>query len=379
MKKLIAVFLVLLLMTGCGGSTSASVVLGFNLELSGAVADYGQMIQKGADLAVELANKDGGVLDQEVSVVTVDNQSVLEEVVSAATKLATVDNVVGIIGPATSGNSAASFEVASQYTTVNVSPSATADGVTKAADDSLLEYGFTLSFQDSYQGSVMAKFASDNLGASKAVVFADNSSDYAVGLSDNFKSYFEDNGGSIVSTEAYTAGETDFNAVLTKIKSLDFDVLFVPGYYAEVGLIVKQARAMGITQPILGGDGYDSPELINLAGADSLNDVYYATGFNVQSTDEDVKTFVEAYTEKYGDAPSSFAALAYDSVNILIEAINSAGGVDKEAVKNALAAVKDFDGVTGSISMSEEHTPIKTVVVVKLENGQQASAVEIQP
>lgn len=379
MKKLIAVFLVLLLMTGCGGSTSASVVLGFNLELSGAVADYGQMIQKGADLAVELANKDGGVLDQEVSVVTVDNQSVLEEVVSAATKLATVDNVVGIIGPATSGNSAASFEVASQYTTVNVSPSATADGVTKAADDSLLEYGFTLSFQDSYQGSVMAKFASDNLGASKAVVFADNSSDYAVGLSDNFKSYFEDNGGSIVSTEAYTAGETDFNAVLTKIKSLDFDVLFVPGYYAEVGLIVKQARAMGITQPILGGDGYDSPELINLAGADSLNDVYYATGFNVQSTDEDVKTFVEAYTEKYGDAPSSFAALAYDSVNILIEAINSAGGVDKEAVKNALAAVKDFDGVTGSISMSEDHTPIKTVVVVKLENGQQASAVEIQP
>ncbi|MFV0254732.1 MAG: ABC transporter substrate-binding protein [Erysipelotrichaceae bacterium] len=379
MKKILVVLLILLVLVGCGGSANTGVVIGFNFELTGAVADYGQMEEKGASLAAKLANDNGGVLDQEINVITVDNQSELTEVVSATTKLATMDNAVAIIGPATSGNSAASFESASQNATPNISPSATADGVTMDGDGNLLEYAFSLSFQDSYQGSVMGKFAIDNMQAKKAVIFSDNSSDYAKGLADNFETYFTENGGSIVSVEAYTAGETDFNAVLTNIASMDFDILFVPGYYAEVGLIIRQARAMGIDKPILGGDGYGSPELVNLATEEHLNNVYYSTGFNSESDSQVVKDFISAFEAEYNESPGSFAALAYDATNLLIDAIERAGSTDREAVKEAIAATESFVGVTGTVSFAENHTPIKSVVVIGLNNGVQSSAVEVTP
>ncbi len=379
MKKLLVLLAGVALLVGCSsGSTADGVKVGLNFELTGEVADYGNMELDGAKLAIKLTNEAGGVLDQDVVGVEADTKSLLEEAVSTATKLATVDKVAAIVGPATSGASAASFEIANQYGVVNVSPSATSNGVTMK-DGEVMEYAFTICFQDSYQGKAMASYAVDNLGATKAVIYGDNSSDYAKGLATDFQAQFESKGGSVVSTEAYQAKDTDFNAVLTKIKGMDFDVLYVPGYYNEVGLIIKQARAMGITQPIVGGDGFDSPSLIELAGADALNDVYFTTGYTTVTDNPVVLKFVEDFTAEYGEAPGMFNALGYDATMLVIDAIGRAGTTDPAAVQKALLETTDFEGVTGKISFNSDHTPNKSVLVVELVNGVQTTSVEVNP
>jgi len=332
----------------------------------------------GANLAISLANANGGVLGKDIVAVKADTKSDPQEAVATATKLTTKDFVSVIVGPATSGNSAASFEVANAKGVPNISPSATADGVTMK-DDKVMEFAFTICFQDSYQGAAMAVFASDNLGSKKAVVYGDNSSDYAKGLAANFEAKFVELGGEIVAVEAYQANDTDFNAVLTKIKGFEFDVLYVPGYYEEVGLIIKQARAMGINQPIVGGDGFDSPTLIELAGADALNEVYFTTAYTTVTDNPIVLQFVEDFKKEYGSEPSMFNALGYDAANLAIDAIKRAGSADPKAVMQALVNTKDFPGVTGSITFKDDHTPSKSVLVVKLVNGVQASSVEVKP
>lgn len=379
MKKLLVLFAALLLLVGCstGGSTS-DVKIGMNFELSGAVADYGNMELDGANLAVKFANAAGGVLGANLVAVKADTKSDPAEAVSTATKLATVDKVSVIVGPATSGAAAASFEVANQHNVPEISPSATADGVTMK-DGVVMANAFTICFQDSYQGTAMAMFASNNLGAKKAVIYGDNSSDYAKGLADNFESNFISLGGKIVAKEAYQANDTDFNAVLTKIKGMDFDVLYIPGYYNEVGLIIKQARAMGITQPITGGDGFDSPTLFDLAGASALNDVYFTTAYTTVTDNPVVLKFVEDFKTEYGKEPSMFNALGYDAAGLAIDAIKRAKSSDPAKVLEALLNTKDYEGVTGKITFNADHTPIKSVLVVELIDGVQASSVEVTP
>jgi len=378
MKKLLVLLCAIFIVVGCQTKNSGEILIGMNFELSGAVASYGQDELDGANLAIKLANADGGVLSTKIKAVVADTKSDPQEAVSTATKLATVDKVSIIIGPATSGASAASFEVANANGIAEISPSATADGVTMKGGN-VMDFAFTICFQDSYQGSAMAVFVAKNLGAKKVVIFGDNSSDYAKGLSDSFKEKFTAEGGKIVAIENWTAGQEDFNASLTKIRDMDFDVLYVPGYYEEAGPIIKQARDLGITQPITGADGFDSQLLVDAAGAENCNDIYFTTAYTTVTDNPVVVKFVADFKAEYGKEPNMFNALGYDACALAIDAIKRAGSPDPKKVQEALVATKDFVGVTGSITFKDDHTPMKSVLVVKLVNGVQESSVEVKP
>jgi len=225
----------------------------------------------------------------------------------------------------------------------------------------------------------MANFAADNLSAEKAVIIMDSSSDYGKGLAKNFKENFVAAGGTIVAEEAYVAGDTDFNAILTKIKGIDFDVIYIPGYYNEAGLIIKQARAQGITAPVLGADGFDSPVLLELAGADALNDIYFTNHYSSLDKDPAVIKFIEDFKAKYNKEPDAFNALGYDLAKFVADAIGRAENLNGESIKNALEATENFVGVTGTLSVDENHNPVKSIVVIGLENGEQASSLKVNP
>ena len=385
MKKIfkmgIVMLVVMMSLFGCNNSTedTQTIKIGSNFELTGAVAEYGIVQAEGVALAVERANA-SGEFDIPIEIVRLDNKSDETETVTVATQLVE-SGVVGIVGPAVSGLTVVTFQVVDSMDrkVPVISPSATADGVTQRVDGSVYEHGFRACFLDSYQGTAMAVFASDNLDAKKVVIISDSSSDYAKGLTENFKTKFTSLGGEIVGSESYVAGDQDFNTILTRIKDKEFDAIYIPGYYNEVGLIIKQARDLGIDSVILGPDGFDSPNLVGLATAEALNNVYFTTAYTTVTDDADVKAFVESYKDKYNKEPNMFAALAYDATNLLLEAIKQAGSTDSEAVSAALANIEDFKGVTGTISFDELHNPVKSVLVVELVDGVQTSSVEVNP
>jgi len=382
MKKVVSVVLmavmVLSVLSGCGGAASNAneIKIGINYELSGGVATYGQSSVKGIELAFEQINAAGGINGKIIKPVKYDTKSEPAEATTLASKLMTKDKVVASLGPATSGNFKAVIPVATKNKIPVASGSATADDVTVDAAG-VKEYAFRICFSDSYQGEVMATYALKNLSKKKAVIIMDSSSDYAKGLAASFKKTFEAGGGAIVAQEAYLKGDTDFNAVITKIKNQDFDVIFIPGYYEEVGLIIKQARAQGIAAPVLGADGFDSPELINLAGAKALNDVYFSNHYSSLDKDPVVAQFIEAFKAKYNEEPDAFAALGYDLAKFVADGVSRAEKLTGESVKDALAATKDFVGVTGSFSIDENHNAVKAIVVIGLKDGVQATSERI--
>ena len=305
-----------------------------------------------------------------------DNTSVAQEAASVATRLATEDKVTAIIGPATTGDAVAQTPVLDRAGVPAVLPAATGDMVTMKDDETVWEYIFRVCFQDSFQGEVLANFAQNDLGAKKAIILQDNSTDYAVGLTEAFESVF---GGEIVSKENFSDGDTDFNAILTNIRDKDFDVIFIPGYYEEAGLLIKQAREMGITQPILGPDGFANTTLVELAGADNVDDIYYAGHFTPNSEDPKVQDFLKAYEEKFGVEADSFAALAYDAANLVLAAVETAGTTDSKAVTEAIAKTTDFEGVTGTFSLDENHNPVKSTFVIELQDGEEAGNTVVSP
>jgi branched-chain amino acid transport system substrate-binding protein len=379
MKKLVSILLLVMmvatLLAGCGGpaANANEISIGINYELSGAVATYGEGSVQGIELAIEQINAAGGINGKKIKPVKYDNKSESAEATTLATKLMTQDKVVAILGPATSGNFKAEIPVALKNKVPVISGSATADDVTVDANG-VKEYAFRICFNDSYQGTAMANYALNNLSKKKAVIITDSSSDYGKGLAENFEKTFTAAGGTIVATEAYVAGDTDFNAILTKVKGQDFDVIFIPGYYNEAGLIIKQARAQGITTPILGADGFDSPTLLELAGAEALTDVYFSNHYSSLDQDPTVQKFIADFKAKYNKEPDAFNALGYDLAKFVADGIARAEKVDGESVKNALAATKNFSGVTGSFSVDQNHNPVKALVVIKLEDGKQVSS-----
>ena len=241
----------------------------------------------------------------------------------------------------------------------------------------LKEYAFRICFSDSFQGTAMAKFAANDLGATKAALITDTSSDYGKGLAKNFIATFTADGGEIVAEESYVSGDTDFNAIITKLTGADFDVIFIPGYYNEAGLIIKQARAQGITCPILGADGFDSPDLLELAGAEALNDIYFSNHYSSLDQDPAVLSFIEAYKAEYGADPDAFNALGYDLAKFVCDAITRADDLTGEAIKTALENTENFSGVTGNFSVDACHNPVKALVVIELKDGQQASSTKV--
>lgn len=377
MKRLVSlvmvVMLVATLLAGCGAGDSNVIKVGINYELSGDVATYGQSSVEGIKLAVEQINTAGGINGKQIQLVEYDNKSDSAEATTIATKLMTSDKVVAVLGPATSGNFKAEIPVAIKHKVPVISGSATAEDVTVDANG-VKEYAFRICFNDSYQGTAMANYALKNLSKSKAVIIMDSSSDYGKGLAKNFADTFKAAGATIVAEEAYVKGDTDFSAILTKIKGLDFDVIFIPGYYNEAGLIIKQARALGIDVPVLGCDGFDSPTLLDLAGADALNNVYFSNHYSSLDQDPTVVKFIEAFKAKYNKEPNAFHALGYDAAMFLADAIKRSEKVTGEAIKNALEATDNFNGVTGSFSIDENHNTVKAIVVIELKNGEQAAS-----
>jgi branched-chain amino acid transport system substrate-binding protein len=367
--------------SGDNGEAATEVKIGINYELTGPVASYGQSSVDGIMMAFDEINEAGGI-DGKIKIVhvKVDNKSEPAEATSLATRLMTQDKVVACLGPATSGDFMATIPVAMGNKIPIISASATADeGVTIDTSGNVNDYVFRLCFNDSFQGVTMANFAADNLGATKAVLIQDKSSDYAEGLAKNFIATFESAGGEILAHEGYVSKDKDFNGILTSVRDLDYDVIFIPGYYQEAGLIIKQARDLGITAPILGADGFDSPVLLELAGEDALTDVYFSNHYSSLDQDPLVQDFIAGYNEKYGTDPNAFNALGYDLGYFIADAISRAGSTNPEDIKDALASTVGFAGVTGTFDMGEDHNPIKSIVVIKLENGVQASSVKVNP
>lgn len=374
---MLSLVLVLSLLAGCasGGSTDTgstdgeTIRIGVNYELTGAVATYGTNLNDGAQLAFEEINAAGGVLGKQFEPVVADNKSEDTEAANISTRLATRDKVIALLGPATSGNTKAASPAAMQNKIPLISASATADDVTIDSNGNVRDYIFKTCFSDSFQGVMMAEFALGDLSAKNAAILGDTTSDYAVGLGRAFEETFTGGGGTIVSKEAYAAGDTDFRAVLTNIKADNPEVIYVPGYYEEVGLIVRQARELGITAPVLGGDGYESPKLTEIAGNEALNDVYYSSHYSSNDTAENVVKFNEAFEAKYGKKADAFNALGYDMVYFLKDAIERAGEADSEKLKAALEATDGFVGVTGVLSIDEDHNPVKSVTIIEMVDG----------
>ncbi|WP_102693500.1 ABC transporter substrate-binding protein [Rummeliibacillus pycnus] len=366
--------------SGSSGSDSKEIKVGLNLELSGAVASYGSGISKGAKLAINEINKAGGIDGKKIVPVEIDNKSDAAEATSAAIKLATQEKVVAQIGSATSGDTVAAVQIANQKKMPIIGPSATSETVTVNEKGQLNDYAFRTCFIDPFQGQIAANFALNNLKAKNVAIFADSASDYAKGLAKSFKKTIEENGGKVVAEESYVAKDTDFKSTLTRLKSKKPDFIYIPGYYEEVGLIIKQARAAGIDVPLMGGDGWDSPKMVELAGKEALNNTYFTNHYSAEDPDEKIQKFVKAFKEANGgQAPDAFNALGYDTVYWLKDAIERAGSTDGEKIKDALASTKDLSLVTGKFSVDDKHNPVKTATVLEFKDGKQVFNSKVNP
>lgn len=367
-----------------GGSSSGNgdsdiIKIGMNLEITGNVASYGSSIAAGAELAIEEINENGGIDGRKIEFVKVDNKSQNDESVTAAYRLATQEKVDVMIAPATSGNVLATVQIANENKIPTVTASGTAPNLTENADGSINEYIFRTCFIDPFQGIVAANFATEELGVKNVAIYADNASDYAKGLAAAFKKQIEENGGKVVAEGAYVAKDTDFKSTLTTIKSKNPEFIFIPGYYEEVGLIVKQARELGIDVPLMGADGWDSPKLVELAGAEALNNTFITNHYSSEDPDERIQDFVQKFNEKYNESPNSFHALGYDTVYFIKDAVERAGSLDGEAIKDALASTENLELVSGTFSVDEKHNAVKSATVLEYVDGKQEFKTKVDP
>ncbi|MBQ1971655.1 MAG: ABC transporter substrate-binding protein [Treponema sp.] len=360
MKKILGVLsaaVLALTLASCSKAESNSVKIGGIFPLSGQVAVYGVECKNGVDLAIEEINAAGGINGKPVVLVSEDDEGNPDKTVNAFKKLSTKDGVKVVIGSLTSGCTQAITTLSQASKVVQIAPAATAPAITDAGD-----FIFRACFIDPFQGTVGGKFAAETLGKKRAAILYDIGNDYSVGLADNFKIAFTKAGGSIVSEESYATNDKDFNAQLTKIKNANPDVVYLPDYYGTVALIAKQLRAQGINVPMVGADGWDG--LTSNAGDEVLGG-YYSNHYAVDSTEPAVKKFVESFRAKYNKDPNSFAALGYDCVYLIRDAIVAAGAEDSIVVRDALAKT-DGDYVTGHLTFDEKHNPIKSAVMLEL-------------
>jgi branched-chain amino acid transport system substrate-binding protein len=385
-KLFMASTLVAGILAGCSGAKEGSggegdkIKVGVNLELSGGVASYGESLEKGISLAINEINKKGGVDGKKFEVVKVDNKSDAAEATNGAIKLTSQDKVTAILGAATSGDTVAQAQIANDTETILLTPSGTSPNVTVGDNGKLNDYVFRICFIDPFQGTVAANFANKELKVKNAAIFADSASDYAKGLAASFKETFEGVGGKIVAEEAYVGKDTDFRSTLTRIKAKNPEFIFIPGYYEEVGLIIKQARELGIDVPFMGADGWDSPKLVELAGADALNNTYITNHYSSEDPDKKIQDFVALFKEKNnGDSPNAFNALGYDSVYLLADAVKRAGSTDSSKIKEELAKTKDLSLVTGMVTIDKNHNPIKSATVLEYKDGKQVFNTKVNP
>jgi len=342
----------------------STLKIGYFGDLTGPTYNFGQSAMNGVLMAAAKVNQYGGIDNRQIDVVIQDDRGSAEEAARLTGKLIDQDKVVAVIAGGVSGNSRAAAPKAQSAHIPLISPSSTDPAVTQTGD-----YIFRACFVDSFQGEVMASFAADRLKAKKAAILFDINSTYGRGLTEFFETSFRKLGGEIVNKQSYTQGDSDFKGQLSSIKAAEPDVIYIPGYYLEVALIAKQARALGLDQPLLGGDGWDAPELWQLGG-DALNGSYISTHYSPDDPSPKIQEFVQEYKQRYQNlVPDAHAALAYDATLLLFDAIKRAGTTDGPQLRDALAHTKDFDGVTGLISIDADRNAVKPAVVLKLQDA----------
>lgn len=370
------------LAAGCGGGEKKAdtIKVGANLEMTGGSASYGISSKNAIELAFKEINEKGGINGKQLELVVADNKSEAAEATNAMQKLVSQDNVVAVIGPNLSSSVIAASAINNSAKVLDIAPMATNPYVTvDQASGKTKDFNYRTCFIDPFQGTVMAKFATAELGVGNAAVLIDNSSDYAKGLAQFFKENFVKEGGAVTAEESYLQKDTDFKATLTKIKANNPDFLYVPGYYQEVGLIVKQARELGMNMPIAGGDGWDSAKMPEIAGAAALNNTYFSSLYSPEDSSDINKNFVAAYEKAYGQKPDVFAALSYDSALLVAEAIKNAGSTEPAKISEAMAKINGFSGVSGSVTFDDKHNPVKSAVILEYKDGAQSLKTKINP
>jgi branched-chain amino acid transport system substrate-binding protein len=376
--RLLAVFLLggLALSTACGGEKTPGadgIQVGFFGALTGPTATFALSGKNGSALAADELNAAGGVLGKRIEFVIEDDRNEASEAASAVSKLITRDHVVALIGENASSRTLAAAPIAQSYGVPIISPSSTNVEVTKKGD-----YVFRVCFIDSYQGGVLSSFAYRTLNARKAAILVDARNDYSVGLAAAFRERFEKEGGRIVGEMKYAEGDSDFSAQLTAIRDLQPDVLFVPGYYTDAGLVARQAKSLGLSATLLGADGWDSPKLAEIGGA-AVEGAYFSNHYSVDDPSPVGRRFVDAYRKRYRADPDSIAALSYDAVRLLADAIRRAGSTEGKRVRDALAGTRDFEGVTGRITMDADRNPIKPAVILQVSGGRFRFVTSVAP
>ena len=359
-KRLLLTLLVLPLFAACTKKTD-EILIGEFGSLSGESATFGLSTNKGIRMAFDEINAAGGINGKKVKLITIDDQSKDDEAVSAVTRLITQDKVVAILGEVASGRSLAAAPIAQKHQIPMISHASTNPKVTKVGD-----YIFRTCFIDPFQGFVNAKFAVETLKAKKAAILRDVKSTYSMGLADVFNDEFKKMGGQIVADLSYQEKDIDFKAQLTQLRSKAPDVIFVPGYYGEVGLIALQARQLGIKAQLLGGDGWDSTRLHEI-GKEAINGGYYSNHYTTEATDPVVTEFLKKFKEKYNETPDAMAALGYDAAKILAAAIGRTKEVTSKNIRDEIAKTTDFPGVTGKTTINAERNAVKSAVMVQVQ------------
>jgi branched-chain amino acid transport system substrate-binding protein len=372
-RVLLAVLSAALLVPACRRGGGDEILVGEYGSLTGTTATFGQSTNNAIQMAFEQINAAGGVLGKKVRVVVEDDQSKPEEAATAVTKLINQNHVVAMLGEVSSSRSLAAAPICQANGVPMISPSSTNPRVTQVGD-----YIFRVCFIDPFQAEVGARIAWEILHLKKVAILSDVRNDYSVGLQTFFRQTFKGFGGQIVAEQSYSEGDSDFRAQLTQIKSANPEGIYVPGYYTEVGTIARQARELGITVPLIGGDGWDSPRLWEIGG-EALNGCHFSNHYSVDDPSPAVQKFVADYKAKYKQVPDALAALGYDAARILADAMTRAGTTKGDKVRDALSATKDFAGVTGTITINKERNAVKPAVVLKIENGKFVYVTTVKP
>jgi len=359
---------------GSGGGGGEPILVGSYLSLTGSEADFGISTREGIELAVEEINSKGGINGRKIELRVENNESDQQKAANVVTKLITNDKVVAVVGEIASGLSLAAAPICQSNQIPMVTPSSTNIKVTQVGD-----FIFRVCFIDPFQGYVIAKFARDHLKANTAAIFVDNGSPYSRDLGAEFKKNFTEMGGRVVAEKTYASADTDFKGQLTSIKTTNPDVIVVPGYYKSVGAIGKQARELGITVPLLGGDGWDSQDIFVTAG-DALEGSYFSNHVAMDNPDPTVQSFVEAFKKKYPNRkPGALTALGYDAMLILADAMKRASAIDGPSIRNALAETKDFKGVSGTITIDPDRNARKPAVMLQIKGREFKYVTTIEP
>jgi len=362
---------------GCKPPPGKEVKIGLITPLSGDVKTFGESVKNAFEIAVGEANAKGGVAGMKIVPVIVDDRNDPTEASNAANLLINQHGVKAIVGSVTSKTTIPVSDLAQSFRIPTITGTATNPKVT-VADGKRKDYMFRACYTDSFQGTVMAKFSRDELKAATAAILYDVSNDYSKGIAEVFRDSFTRMGGEVVAFESYGKDDVDFSALITKVKAAKPDVLFLPDYYNKVGLIAKQAKEKDLKAKLIGPDGWDSPELVKVGG-DAIEGGYFSNHYSPEDTRPEVVNWVKKYREKFGQTPDALGTLAYDATNMLLEAIREAGSDDPRKIRDALASLKGFEGVTGKFTMDENGDPIKSAVIIQIRDGKQKFLQVVNP